>query len=334
MLKITQPLIVAAILALPLSAQATTQNFSWTLNKANCANTTDGCSTAAARNSYEFKKTTGTVANNVTVSGFSTTNDLKTTNGVITSSSTDVAGDTTQDGFETAQVQMWDGYGLGVTSKEETNTAPHHAFDNDGGNATNGTTPDELSDGGDVDAALFSFANAINLNSITIGWTNGSADEASSTRNDVDISILAYTGSGTPSDIATTATSSGTVNNKTFTSLLANGWSFVGHYSNLIGNGTTAISNGTAISSNITNATTSKYWLISAYSSFADGNGSDANLDFGNDYFKIAGLGGTKAADPTTTDVPEPASFVLVGLGLMGWRMTRRNAYVTAKNFA
>ncbi|MDP2901738.1 MAG: PEP-CTERM sorting domain-containing protein [Methylovulum sp.] len=348
MSRITKPLFIAVMLVMPLAAQATTSTvvntYSWQFsdsssntNCINCPVSSDDANFYDG-NSYKFgeqRPTDGdgnsSTSNNVTVTGFSTTNDL-TAPGV-----KELSSDTTLDGFETATVKMWNG--LGVSGQEDgtTSVVPQHAMDN------NGYTTNETLDSGDTDAALFSFDQAINLNSITIGWE----------QTDADVSVLAYTRKDSngniipslpaiPNPIATSThscttlpcTTTNVTNTNTYTTLLQNGWEFVGHY-NLSGNTNTATNGNAAynIKNNITTPSglSSSYWLISAYSSFADGDGSSNTavasktfgaVDFGNDYFKLAGLGGT-ITTTTTTQVPEPTSLVLLALGLFGWRMAR-----------
>ncbi len=321
MLRTKPILIITAMFAISWSAQATVEKtFSWAFSQTSgtgtrcidpdgSATTNNGCNSTTVGNTYNFQTSTGNAyENNVSVKAFSTTND---------------ASDPNPNGFETATIRMWNG--LGVVSREDTDTAPHHSMDNDGGTSTTTSTPDETVDSGDVDAAFFSFDQAISLDSIKIGWTNNSDDEiVSATNNDADISVLAYTGTGAPATIATNATSSSTVNNKSFATLLSEGWEFVGHYANLLNNSVT--------NSIDTKGKTSSYWLISAYTSHADGDGSSnapgspIGLDFGNDYFKIAGLGGktiTTTPPPPPSEIPEPTSLVLLALALMGWGMTR-----------
>ena len=86
--------------------------------------------------------------------------------------------------------------------------SPQHAVDNDGG----------------FEFALFSFTDiatgvnvAATLNSLAIGWNNN---------GDADVSVLAYTGSGTP-------TISGKNLSSNSTGLLGSGWSLVANLANM-----------------------------------------------------------------------------------------------------
>lgn len=234
-------------------------------------------------------------AGNVTVYAFSTTDD--TTSG---------------DKFETGTLGSWSG-GIGIQSNEDGSfgSSPHHAFDNDGGYGTNSETPDEAPDG-DVDAAVFQFDQSVTLTSISLGWS----------QYDSDISILAY--NPTNQDPSTP-----TITGKTFSDLIATGWQLVGNYADVApgGSGSAAISTSAS----------SSYWLVSAFTTCANATRTDStcssgpsanggSLDFGNDYFKIASLGGLINTPQTSGSAPEPSSLFLLTGGLMGWRLTRRNS--------
>jgi PEP-CTERM motif-containing protein len=226
----------------------------------------------------------------VNVRAFSTTSDTSNSN---------------QDKFETAKLQLWSG-GLGATGREDNGNNPTHAFDNNG-SSTGGSYIEDPT--GDVDAALFAFNQSTTLTSLSIGWDGG---------NDADISVMAYTGANgsmtDPEDIT----------NKSFLDLLDSGWEFIGHYLALNdpSNSTATINDGTNTGGT---AVSSSYWLVSAYTSCADGNCNDYNSSFGNDYFKISGLGGsTGGTTGNSSSVPEPSMLLLLSIGLLGWRMNRK----------
>lgn len=281
----------------PFSAQAIVWN---TKTSANC---TSGCTSTTLGNSQTFSGSE-TGSPSVAVSAFST-NPVSTN-----------ANQT----FQTATLALYNGNGLGATAQSGDGTlgdVPHHAFDNDG----SATTGPDLPDGGAVDAALFSFDQTVTLTSISIGWS----------QYDSDLSILAY------SPTNSQAQNAPSIVGKTFSELLSSGWQLVGNYANLGSTSSTVSYTGsTAISTSIS----SSYWLVSAYTSCANANsgnnytctaGPAANggtLDFGNDYFKIAGLGGNLSTSggggsANNNGVPEPTSLLLISIGFLGWRLHR-----------
>lgn len=282
-------LIVVALLAAPMSAQALVEDYSWKFTSAFCDNgSCSGTSSNTAGNSQTFDSNKSTDISEVTVKAFSTTNDRNQANNSI-------------DWFENATLKMYTG-GLGTYGAEDSGSTTNgdHAFDNDGNTTDEGAA-------GDVDAALFSFNQSTTLNSLSIGWKG----------TDADVSILAYSPTGTNGTMATPDNVVG----KSLADLLTNGWVFIGHYLNLSTSGSTTI-NSAGVSSS--------FWLVSAYSSCAQGstycNSSDTK--FGDDYFKISGLGGAAGTNDTPS-VPEPSIIFLMFGGLMGWMFTSKNRQLT-----
>lgn len=292
MFKINLLLIAIALSPLPASA-----TLSWNF--------------AGSGNNYGSQHTfTGSSgAGNVTVYAYSTTNDSTTdpTNPSGASTLND-PNNTYIDRFATGTLGAWSG-GIGVQSAEDGTfgSSPHHAFDNDGGNGNDSETPDEAPDG-DVDAALFQFDQSVTLTNISLGWS----------QYDSDLSILAYIPTNADPTVPT-------ILDKTFSDLLASGWQLVGNYADVApgGSGSAAIS--TAVSSS--------YWLVSAFTTCANATRADStctagpsanggSLDFGNDYFKISSLTGNfSTTSGGNNGVPEPSIYLLLSIGLLGWRM-------------
>lgn len=156
------------------------------------------------------------------------------------------------------------------------------------------------------DSVLLTFAAPVQLTEVKLGWMY----------NDSDITVLAYTGSGTVN-----ITGAGTKNfvGLKYADLLSTtvnaGWTAIGHYANV---GTTTAK---AIN-NVGVPVVSSYWLIGAYNPLAltpsANPGGAVNFDPGRyDYVKLASVIGILA-------VPEPGSIALVGLALVGLIAMRR----------
>ena len=184
--------------------------------------------------------------------------------------------------------------GLGVVgSGESSGTVGEHAADNKSG----------------TDALLLSFSGLVNLKDFTIGWngTDDATGTGSSSYKDSDISVLAWTGSGTPSTPGTFAPNA------------MAGWTLIGNYKDVGLNSTSS----TATQS-LSTSQSSSYWLISAYNSAYGGtgitNGGVADVNF--DAFKLYAISGI--TQTPGSQVPEPGSLALLGAGLMGVVAVRR----------
>jgi len=157
--------------------------------------------------------------------------------------------------------------------------APEHAIDNNQR----------------YEMVLLTFNAAVKLAQMKMGWAGGA---------DSDVTVMAYTGSGTP-----------TLSGKAWTLASLTGWSVIGNYADVSTNATNINAGGTY----------SSYWLIGAYNPL--GGSVASGFTTQDDYVKLAsvtgcvqGATGSAASGCTTTTnkTPEPGSLALMGIGLLG----------------
>lgn len=183
-----------------------------------------------------------------------------------------------------------DGFGVGAGSEGGAGAvSPNTALDND---------PTTLV----PNIIVLRFSSAVILDKVKLGWS----------MNDADLTVMAYTGAGTPTSFLAGKTAS----NLTSGGASA-GWSLIQSVGDPAPDSAYAAS-GADITRSVNQAgISSAYWLISAYNASFGG----AALDTLVDYAKLLAV-----STRDTVGVPEPASLALVAAALLAVWTTRRRA--------
>ena len=191
------------------------------------------------------------------------------------------------------------GGGLGVRN-EDWNRSP--------GDAGEGSQPEHAVDNDDrFDFVLFDFGGTnVSLTEISLGYR----------QTDADISVLAYTGSGSLDLTSRTYT-------ETTQDLTTNGWELVGNYD------VDSIDNSNPYTTAINaNNVESSYWIVGAYNSVFGGCTDPyyhCQLSPYLDHFKIASISGIEPPDTPPNEIPLPGTLLLMSAaGLPLWLRRRR----------
>jgi len=194
----------------------------------------------------------------------------------------------TNNALQTAYLGTFSG-GFGATNRDGSNNT-----DADEGIPSNSDPPEHgVDNDGRYDIVLFSLAEAMNLTQVQLGYFPV----------DSDITVLAYTGGGSPAELSNGTT---TTTYAALTSTL--GWTLVGHYSDV------SALPGDTVNLNTSSQTAnpnlvSSHWLVGAYNPLV---GSDQGWTKGNDYVKLLALWAEKPSNGT----PEPNGMALFGATL------------------
>jgi hypothetical protein len=205
----------------------------------------------------------------------------------------------TNNALQTAYLGSYSG-GWGGTNRDGQNGAG----DTSEGTPSNTVAPEHGVDNNDrYDIVLFSLGEAMNLTQVQLGYFP----------DDSDITVLAYTGGGSPADLA-----NGTTTYAALTSTLA--WTLVGHYSNVKDLPSDTVNLNTSSETANPNLVSS-HWLVGAYNPLV---GSDPGWTKGNDYVKILALWAEKPSNGT----PEPNGMALFAatLAALVWARGRGQA--------
>ena len=151
---------------------------------------------------------------------------------------------------------------------------------------------------GRYDLVLFDFGSvSVALHEVSLGWYS----------NDTDLSILAYTGSGSPN-------LDGVVYNSDDEQLTGSGgWQHIGNYD--VDAGDPSQYGPWDVSFNTDGSVQSSYWIVAAYNNeFGSDCKPYGKCKEGNDYFKIRSITG-KHREPNG-EVPVPGTLLLSALGI------------------
>lgn len=214
--------------------------------------------------------------------------------------------------YANAYMKDWGNSGFGAANRTEglSPSSPQHGVDN---------IPTGVFDG-----ILLNFgsASAI-LSKVGIGW----GANASNVTATVDITVMRWTGAGSPQGNNSTVT---TGSNATLNST---GWSLVGSYKDLSGDSSLPFGDTSAArATGATDTQASSWWLITAFNSTLNGgtsckkaDGTSSTCDEGDDSFKLNWVQTRYAEGIPPASVPEPSSIALAALGLVAaFGMRRR----------